>query len=145
MANKHAMIAHGLSTKFLPLYFMVIVFLYVSDYTRDSFAVIDPTDFWISSTLIFGGLIFMYEGFNNIPKKGSTIGTAGFGFFFIFALVNFIFGAAVFLDLYDPLTDTGDVNLFLQIVIGVNILMLLIQGLYEIVLSKRFVVEKAFN
>lgn len=145
MANKHAMIAHGLSTKFLPLYFMVIVFLYVSDFTRDSFAIIDPTDFWISSTLIFGGLIFMYEGFNNKPKRNSTIGSAGFFFFFIIAGINFIFGGAVFLNYYDPLTDSGDINLILQGVIMANILMFLIQGIYEIILSKRFVVERAFN
>lgn len=144
MANKNAMIAHGLSTKFLPLYFMVIAFLFISDYTRDSLSGIDPTDFFISSILFFAGLIFIYEGFNNIPKKGTTIGTAGFVFFFIIAAVNMIFGGLIFLDIYDPLSDTGDINLFLQLIIVVNMLMLFIQGIYEVIISKRFVVEKVF-
>lgn len=145
MANKNAMIAHGLSTKFLPLYFMVIAFLFISDYTRDSVSGIDPTDFFISSILFFAGLIFVYEGFNNIPKKGGGIGTAGFVFFFVIAALNLIFGGMIFTDIYDPFTDSGDVNFFLQIVIGINMLMLFIQGIYEVIISKRFVVERAFN
>ena len=88
MANKHAMQLHGLSTKFLPLYFMIIAFLYISDYTRDSLSGIDPTDLFIASILFFAGLIFIYEGVNNIPKKGTTVGTAGFVFFFIIAIIN---------------------------------------------------------
>lgn len=139
------MIAHGLSTKFLPLYFMLIAFLYISDFTRDTISGIDPTDFFISSILFFAGLVFIYEGINNIPKKGTTIGTAGFFFFFIIAIVNIAFGIVIVTDFYQPLSDSGDINLLLQILIVINMFMFLIQGVYEIIISKRFVVEKVFN
>lgn len=139
------MIAHGLSTKFLPLYFMVIAFLFISDYTRETLAGIDPTILFISSILFFGGLVFLYEGFNNMPKKGTTIGTAGFIFFFLFAIGNIAFSLLTFFEIYNPLADDGDINFLLQIIIGVNILMFLVQGIYEIMISKRFVVEKVFN
>lgn len=140
-----AMTAHGLSTKFLPLYFMILAFLYVSDYTRDTMFGIDPTDLFIASILFFGALIFMYEGFNNVPKKGTTIGTAGFVFFFLFAIANGVFAVSIYFDEYDPFTDSGDLNLILQVIIGVNVVMFLIQGIYEILLSKRFVVEREFQ
>lgn len=139
------MVAHGLTTKFLPLYFMIIAFLFISDYTRDTIAGIDPTTLFFSSILFFGGLVLIYEGFNNMPKKGSTIGTAGFIFFFIFAFGNIIFSLVTFFELYDPLTDDGDINLILQMIIVVDIGLFLAQGLYEIVISKRFVIEKVFN
>lgn len=144
MASKTALQAHGLSTKFLPLFFLLIAFLYISDYTRDSVAFVDPTDFFIAIILGFAGLIFIYEGINNIPRKGTTTGTAGFIFFFLFAVINFGFAIAIFYDVYQPLADTGDINLFLQIVVGVNMVMFLVQGIYEIYLQKRFVVEKVF-
>lgn len=144
MANKTALVAHGLSTKFFPLYLMLVVFLFVSDYTRDAVTGIDPTDFFIASVLFFGGLVFIYEGFNNKPQRNGGIGTAGFLFFFIVAGANIVFGYSIWIGEYDVLNDSGDLNLVLQILIGINMLMFLIQGIYEIIISKRLVLEKFF-
>ena len=137
------MTIHGLTTKFLPLYFMIIAFFFVSDYTRDSLSGIDPTDFFLGSILLFGALIFLYEGINNYPRRGTHVGSAGFVFFFLFFIANAVFSVAIFYDMYQPLEDESDVNLILQIVIGVNSIMLLSTGLYEIHKNKRYVAEHA--
>ena len=140
-----AMLAHGITTKMLPLFFMIIAFLYVSDYTRGTLAFIDPTVLFITTMLVFMGLMLVYEGINNKPHKQSTVATAGYSFFFLFATVNFLYALTIFMGWYNPFTDNGDINLILQIVMGLDILLLIAQTVHEVGMSKRFVLREAFS
>lgn len=144
MSKQSVMTAHGLTTKFLPLAFTVIAFLYISDYLRDSFAFISPEDAFIGAVLVLGAIVFLYEGLYSLPdSKKSTVGGIGSVIFFILVLLNTIFAIAILGDYYDPLTDTGDINFILQIIVFANIVILLSEGIYEIVLSKRFTLHRA--
>jgi len=140
-----AMLAHGITTKMLPLFFMIIAFLYISDYTRGTLAFIDPTVLFITVMLSFAGLMLIYEGINNKPRKGQAgVAQAGFSFFFLFATVNLLFALTIFMGWYDPFADDGDINLILQIVVGLDIILLIVQTVHEVGMSKRFVLREAF-
>jgi hypothetical protein len=144
MSKSSVMTAHGLTTKFIPLIFTLVAFLFVSDYLRDSVAFIEPEDAFIGTVLFLGAVIFLYEGLYAIPdSKKSQIGSMGAILFFILVALNGIFGIAVLFDYYDPLTDSGDYNFILQIVLFANIIILLTEGVYEIVLSRRFTLHRA--
>lgn len=138
------MIAHGLTTKFFPLIFVAIAFLYISDYTRDSFDFIAPEDAFIGGVLILGSLIFIYEGFYSLTDaRKSTVGSAGAVFFFIIAVLNFIMAIIILADQYQPFSDMGDLNLFLQGLLLADLVMLAIEGIYEIVIARRFTFHRA--
>ena len=128
----------------MPLAFTIIAFLYISDYIRDSISFISPEDAFIGAVLALGALIFLYEGLYSLPdSKKSTVGGIGSVIFFILVILNVLFAIAILADYYDPLTDTGDLNFILQIIMFANIVILLSEGIYEIVLSKRFTLHKA--
>lgn len=136
--------AHGLTTKFIPLVFTVIALLYISDYTRDTFLIIEPENAFLGTVLLIGGVIFLYEGMYSLPdSKKSAIGSMGAVIFFILMAINFIFAIAIIFDKYDALNDSGDINFILQLVVLANVIILLAEGVYEVVLSRRFTFHKA--
>lgn len=143
--GKHTttMIIHGLTTKFTPLFFVVIAFLFISDYTRESLAGISPENAFVGSILIIGGLIFLYEGIFNLPDAHkSSIGAIGAVIFFVLVALNVIFGLAIIFNYYDPFLDSGDVNFLLQIILFADIIMLLSEGIYEIIFSRRLSIHR---
>ena len=144
MPNQNLVQLHGISTKFIPLVFTVIAFLYVSDYLRDSVSFITPEDAFIGAVLILGAMVFLYEGFYSLPDSHkSAVGGIGSVILFALTAVNLIFAFVILTDRYDPLSDTGDVNFILQIVMFANLVILFSEAVYEIILGRRTTLHKA--
>ena len=141
-----ASVAHGVTTKFVPFFFAFLALLYISDFTRGNIIpLIDPTDMFLSVSLFIAGLVLIYEGANHWPQKNTTFGAGGAAFLFIFASANIIAGILIITDLYQPLQDSGDWNLILQVVLGVSVITILIQGLYEVKTAHRLLANKVLG
>lgn len=129
--------AHGITTKFIPFAIVLFAFFYVSDFTRESFSIINPENFYIGVSGLIIFLVLLYEGINHLPKRNTTFGAGGAGFMFLFAFANLIFGILVITDVYAWESDTGDLNMIHQIVIGVGVITILVQAIYEVHTSRR--------
>ena len=144
MSKRTVMTAHGLTTKFAPLLFVIPAFMIISDYTRETIAFIDPVDLFIAVSVGLGGLLFLYETLYSYydNKNGSSIGHVGWMIFAIISFVNFAFAGSIFWGLYDPTTDRGDANLVLQVFFLGDIILMALGGLYEIFLAKHFTLRR---
>lgn len=126
--------AHGITTKLIPLIFVMFTFLYVFEYTTVEISIIQPEDMFMGGTLIFGSLIFIYEAFQSRSNTGQSVLWA---LMIILAIIGFIFGGAIILDIYDPIGNTGFIAFILDAVLFAMLVLFGVGAVVEIVQSRR--------
>ena len=95
MASK-AVQAHGITTKFVPFVFVLVAFLYVSEFTSQTFLIFEPEDMFMFLALLFGSLVFIYEAFQSREGGGHSV---AFALLIIIGVIGLVFALKFFRDI----------------------------------------------
>src|SRR3990167_7580323 len=134
------MIFHGLLLRFVPLIWLLSVFLFVSPWTKPIIP-INPVSFWTGFPIFLAGLVFIYEGIYAMPQNRNQSAPLVVSIFvFIIGIANIVIASWIWQGGYNPLMETD--TTLISLLLGFDLVFLLISGIWEIAMSRHILAKK---
>lgn len=135
MVLSKAIQAHGITLKFVPFIFVLVAFLYVSQFTSEQILIFEPENMFMFLAILFGSLVFIYEGFQSKQGSGKSV---AFVLLIGIGVIGLGYAIAILFGLYSPIGASEDfVHYSLQVILIAQLIILGAGAISEIILSKK--------